>query len=175
MDKLIVLFDKHTANVTSGQKVVNEMMDTAKVKTYADADKVRAAYRKHLDSSIHRRNNAIFTETSKAKSILAVFTTRMNRWMRENKIAPKAQRGGRRAKVKVAATPKAATVATVAKGSPSATIAKAANVATLQSVNTFSDIEARLRAMVSGMKKADIVSIQSKVNAIFTLALKSAK
>jgi len=166
MDKLIVLFDKHTANVTSGQKVVNEMMDMAKVKTYADADKVRAAYRKHLDSSIHRRN---------AASIIAVFNTRMNRWMKANKIAPKAQRGGRRAKAKVAATPKTATPATVAKGSPSATIAKAANVATLQSVNTFSDIEARLRAMVSGMKKADIVSIQSKVNAIFTLALKSAK
>jgi len=165
MDKLIALFDKHTANVTSGQKVVNEMMETAKVKTYADADKVRAAYRKHLDSC---RN---------AASILAIFNTRMNRWLKVNKIATKAQRGGRRAKAKVvaAATPKAATVATVAKGSPSATIAKAANVATLQSVNTLSDIEARLRAMVSGMKKSDIVSIQSKVNAIFTLALKTAK
>ena len=158
------LFDKHTSNVTSGQKIVNEIMAARNVKTASDADKVRDDYRKHLEASKNKN----------AAAVMAVFTTRMNRWMKANKVAPKARKGGRKAAPKAApVAPKAAPI--VAKGSPSATIAKAAQSATIQSVNSLESIENGLRALVKGMKRADILSMKSKIDAIFTLALKPTK
>ena len=163
MEKLVVFFDKHTSNVNSGQKIVNEMMNAANVKTAADADKVRNAYRKHLDGSIHRRN---------AANIIAVFTTRMNRWMKANKVAPNARQGGRKAKAKAAPVAvKAAPI--IAKGSPAATLAKA-GAATLQAV-TLESLETGLRSILSNRPRADIVSIQARFKALFDNALKSAK
>jgi len=156
------LFDKHTSNVTNGQKIVNEIMAARNVKTANDADKVRDAYRKHLEGN------------KQSAAILAVFNTRMNRWMKANKVTPKARKGGRKAAPKAApVAPKAAPI--VAKGSPSATIAKAAQSATIQSVNSLESIENGLRALVKGMKRADIVSVKAKIDAIFTLALKPTK
>ena len=157
------LFDKHTSNVTNGQKIVNEIMAARNVKTASDADKVRDDYRKHLEASKNKN----------AAAVMAVFTTRMNRWMKANKVAPKARKGGRKAAPKAAPIVKAAPV--IAKGSPSATIAKAAQSATIQSVNSLESIENGLRALVKGMKRADIVSMKSKIDAIFTLALKATK
>ena len=160
MEKLISFFDKHTSNVTSGQKIVNEMMTAANVKTSADADKVREAYRKHLDGN------------KNAQAILAVFNVRMNRWMQANKVAPKARQGGLKAKAKAAPVPaKAAPV--IAKGSPAATLAKA-GAATLQAV-TLESLETGLRSILSNRPRADIVSIQARFKALFDNALKSAK
>lgn len=161
---ILSLFDRYTANVKSGQKIIGEIMDASKVKTAADASKVRDKYRDHLAATVK--------DKAEAASILRVFNVRMSRWLAKNGIKAAPRRGGRKAKAKAAPAAKAASV--TAKGSPAATVAKAAASGTLQGV-TLASLESQVFALIAGLKRADIQSVKARFIGQFDTLLKAAK
>jgi hypothetical protein len=117
MSTLNQLFDKHVSNAKTGQKLVNQIMEAAKVKTTEDADKVYQDYKARVSEKVK--------DKAEATSIIKVFNAQRHRWMNAQGIKAKAHTGGKAGKTKsgkvTRVTKKAARAARVAPAKDQAT------------------------------------------------------
>jgi len=158
MSTLIQLFDKHTANAKTGQKLVDQIMEAAKVKTTEDADKVYAAYKARVTEKV--------TDKAEAESIIKIFNSRRHRWMTAQGIKAKAHTGGKAGTTKAGkatkVTKKAARAARVAPAKDQATPMPLHDVGTILTAN---------RMVMSGMSKADAKAVSLRIQNEMTTIL----
>lgn len=165
------LFDKHTTNVVSGQKIVDEIMAAANVKTTADADKVRDAYKARLG----KRDDAA--------KILAIFNTRRLRWMERNGIKAKANTGSRAGKTKAGKVTKLTKKAAATKARRDAMEADskaftASMKRTQQAATALHDMTSLLaviNAITEKASKADCVAMRDRIVNQFATIIASKK
>jgi predicted house-cleaning NTP pyrophosphatase (Maf/HAM1 superfamily) len=158
MSTLIQLFDKHTANAKSGQKLVAEIMEAAKVKTTEDADKVYAAYKARVTEKV--------TDKAEAESIIKIFNSRRHRWMTAQGIKAKAHTGGK------AGTTKAGKATKVTKKAARAARAGTAkDQATPMPLHDVGTILTAIRLVLSGMSKADAKAVATRIQNEMTTIL----
>ena len=164
------LFDKHTTNVVSGQKIVDEIMVAANVKTTADADKVRDAYKARLEKH------------EDAAKILAIFNTRRLRWMERNGIKAKANTGSRAGKTKAGKVTKLTKKAAATKARRDAMDADSkafvASMAKPQAAPVLHDMAsllAAISAITEKASKADCVAMRDRIVNQFATIINSKK
>jgi predicted RNA binding protein with dsRBD fold (UPF0201 family) len=155
---LIYLFDKHTLNAKSGQKLVEQIMEAAKVKTTEDADKVYAAYKARVSEKV--------TDKAEAESIIKIFNSRRHRWMTAQGIKAKAHTGGK------AGTTKAGKATKVTKkAARAARVATAKDQATPVPLHDVGTILTAIRLVMSGMSKADAQAVSLRIRNEMTTIL----
>lgn len=155
MTTLIQLFDKHTANAKSGQKLVAEIMEAAKVKTTEDADKVFAAYKARVTEKV--------TDKAEAEAVIRIFNTRRHRWMEAQGIKAKAHTGGKAGKTKSGKATK------VTKKAAQAAPAK--DQATPMPLHDVGTILTAIRLVLNGMSKADAKAVATRIQNEMTTIL----
>jgi hypothetical protein len=147
---LIYLFDKHTLNAKSGQKLVDQIMEAAKVKTTEDADKVYADYKARVAEKV--------TDKLEAASVVALFNARRHRWMEAQGIKAKAHTGGKAGKTKsgkvTRVTKKAARAARVGTAKDQATPVPLHDVGTILTA---------IRLVTEKMSKADAQAVSLRI------------
>jgi len=158
MTTLIQLFDKHTANAKSGQKLVAEIMEAAKVKTTEDADKIYADYKARVSEKV--------TDKLEAASVIALFNARRHRWMEAQGIKAKAHTGGKAGKTKAGKATKV-----TKKAARAARVAPAKDQATPMPLHDVGTILTAIRLVLNGMSKADAKAVATRIQNEMTTIL----
>jgi len=150
MSTLIQLFDKHVSNAKTGQKLVNQIMEAAKVKTTEDADKVYQDYKARVEAKIK--------DKAEATSIIKVFNSQRHRWMTAQGIKAKAHTGGK------AGTTKAGKATKVTKkAARTARVAPAKDQATPMPLHDVGTILTAIRLVTDKMSKADAQAVATRI------------
>ena len=158
MTTLIQLFDKHTANAKTGQKLVDQIMEAAKVKTTEDADKVYQAYKARVAEKV--------TDKIDAASVVAIFNARRHRWMLKQGIEAKAHTGGKAGKTKSGKVTRV-----TKKAARAARVAPAKDQATPMPLHDVGTILTAIRLVLNGMSKADAKAVATRIQNEMTTIL----